>query len=59
VLSWLDGPRFRPDGRENVVLSIAGPAQHALAMQQTGRILIAEYRGVFVSARPIVPLTVR
>jgi hypothetical protein len=63
VLLWLYGPRFRSDGRENVILSIAGAAQHARAMQQTGRVLIAEYRGIFISARPIVPfestLTVR
>ena len=59
LLIWLYGPRFRADGQEQFVLSIAGPAQHARAMEQTGRVLIAEYRGIFISARPIVPLSVR
>jgi len=59
LLIWLYGPRFRADGQEQFVLSIAGPAQHARAMEQTGRVLIAEYQGIFISARPIVPLSVR
>jgi hypothetical protein len=59
LLIWLYGPRFRADGQEQFVLSIAGPVQHARAMQQAGRVLIAEYRGIFISARPIVPLSVR
>ena len=59
LLIWLYGPRFRADGQEQFVLSIAGPAQHASVMEQAGRVLIAEYRGIFISARPLVPLSVR
>jgi hypothetical protein len=60
---WLYGPPYRSDGLENTLLTVAKADKHKNAMQQPGRVLLAERNGVFVSIRPIEPfdanLTVR